>query len=45
MKLSSQLEVLKRIRKDMPPRTRIERPLLGRGYRRRQRMHKAYEID
>lgn len=32
MKAMTQLEVYKIIRKPLPPRTRIERPVKGRGY-------------
>jgi hypothetical protein len=37
MKLRTQLEVYKAIRKPLPPKTRIERPLKGRGHYRRPR--------
>lgn len=45
MKLLTQVQRYKTMRKDMPPPTRIERPLKGRGYRRRQRNQTNYVED
>ena len=38
----TQLEAYRSVRKPMPPPTRIERPVRGRGYRRRGRYGKIY---
>lgn len=41
----TQLEAWKSIRKVLPPRGRVERPVKGGGYRRRAKHQKAYEAE
>jgi len=43
MKLPTQLETIKSIRKPMLPKTRVERPVKGGGYRRKQKHQKLYD--
>ena len=45
MKEMSQLEAWKAIRKLLPPRGRVERPVKGGGYRRRLKHRKHYETE
>lgn len=40
--MKGQLAAYKSIRKPLPPPTKIERPLKGRGYRRKGRYGKTY---
>lgn len=42
MKTLTQLELLKAIRKAALPQNRIERPVKGAGYRRRQKHRKEF---
>ena len=42
MKGFSQLQLLQAIRKPLAPAVRVERPMKGRGYRRRGRNGKIY---
>ena len=46
MKLITQLKAWKSIRKLLPPKGRVERPVKGIGsYRRRNKHKKTYEIE
>jgi hypothetical protein len=47
MKLPSFLEAYKKLRKPLPPKGRVERPVKGGGYRRRTKHKKelVYEIE
>lgn len=40
-----QIEAWKAIRKLMPPKGRVERPIKGGGYRRRSKHRKLYETE
>ena len=45
MKPMSQIEAWKSVRKGAIPKHRIERPIKGGGYRRRQKHCKQYETE
>jgi hypothetical protein len=45
MKAITQIEAWKAIRKLMPPKGRVERPIKGGGYRRRPKHRKLYETE
>jgi hypothetical protein len=42
-KKPTQKELMDSIRKPVPPPTRIERPVKGGGYKRKEKFHKNYE--
>ena len=41
----SQLEAYRSVRKPLPPMGRVEQPVKGGGYRRRDKHKKNYEIE
>jgi hypothetical protein len=45
MKPKSQLELIKSVRKPVPPATKVERPEKGGGYKRRPKHKKKIEED
>ena len=45
MKLKSQLEAYRSIRKQITPPTRIERPVKGSGYNRKNKNWKNYDNE
>jgi hypothetical protein len=45
MKVMTQLEAIRSVRKPLPPPGRVERPVKGGNYRRRSKHRKEYEAE